>query len=169
MNSKSDIRSIIKKDRKKLDIKAISRELSNCVISHPAFCRAKNVMLYYPTALEIDLLEIMRENKNFYFPKVDGDNLLVCPGCGNFKKSDLNIFEPCSAPVNAEILDLIIVPALAVDKDNYRLGYGGGFYDRFLAKYPNIETLTAIPHNYVFAWLPREKNDIPVDFVVTDK
>ena len=48
--------------------------------------------------------------------------------------SNFGIKEPCSEPVAPDILDLIIVPALMVDKNGYRLGYGGGFYDRFLKK-----------------------------------
>ena len=111
----------------------------------------------------------MEDNKNFYFPKVDGENLLVCPydKSVTFKKSCLNINEPCSSPVSPEVLDLIFVPALAVDKSNYRLGYGGGFYDKFL-KTCRAYSVVPICKDFIVEALPHDKFDIPVNAVITN-
>lgn len=168
MENKTALRTEIKSLRKNLDITGISKILVEKIKMHQAFKSADNVMIYYPLKYEINLLELLKEDKNFYFPKVDGENLLVCPYNDNFQKSELNILEPCSEPVSAEILDLIIVPALAIDKSNYRLGYGGGFYDKFLSKNPGIKTLVPICSKFVYEKLPHEDFDVPVDYVVTD-
>lgn len=168
MENKTALRTEIKSLRKNLDTTGISKILVEKIKIHQVFKSADNVMLYYPLKYEINLLELLKEDKNFYFPKVDGENLLVCPYNDNFQKSELNILEPCSEPVSAEILDLIIVPALAIDKSNYRLGYGGGFYDKFLSKNPGIKTLVPICSKFVYEKLPHEDFDVPVDYAVTN-
>jgi len=64
-----------------------------------------------------------------------------------------------------EQIDLIIVPALAFDQNNYRMGYGGGYYDRFLSREPGHPTIALC---YDFQYFPRleaEDHDIPVNVV----
>ncbi|HVS78880.1 MAG TPA: 5-formyltetrahydrofolate cyclo-ligase [Candidatus Saccharimonadales bacterium] len=65
--------------------------------------------------------------------------------------------------------DLIVVPVLAFDKDNYRLGWGGGWYDRFLANQPQaLKIGLAYQNSFVPGGLPREPHDIPLDKVITE-
>lgn len=168
MENKTDLRARIKTQRKTLDIKASSKIIAEKIRKHPTFVKAQNVMLYHPLKYEINLLELMYEKKNFYFPKVNETALLVCPAEGEFKLSAFNIYEPCSNPVSPALLDLIIVPALGVDKEGFRLGYGGGFYDRFLAENNGITTLCPVFKEFVFEHLPHEIFDIQMDFVITD-
>lgn len=71
---------------------------------------------------------------------------------------------PVTAPYND--FDLVVVPGLVFDEEGYRIGYGGGFYDRFLAKEPEHPTLALC---YAFQMLPKletEEFDIPVDCVL---
>ena len=161
------LRVIAKTLRKTLDIKLISHELCFKLQGMNFYKNAKHVMLFYPLKYEIDTLELLNDNKKFYLPKIDNKNILVCPYTSEFTVSEYNIKEPCSKPVNPEILDLIIVPALMTDENNFRLGYGGGFYDRFLQKYNNITTVTLIPAELITAKLPHNKFDIPVKHVIS--
>lgn len=65
--------------------------------------------------------------------------------------------------------DLVLVPVLAFDKNNYRLGWGGGWYDRFLADQPRaLKIGAAYKNGHVENGLPREPGDIPLDKIVTD-
>ena len=65
--------------------------------------------------------------------------------------------------------DLIIVPMLAFDKDNYRLGFGGGFYDRFLARQPQALKIGVCFHNgFVKKGLSHEAHDVPLDKIITE-
>lgn len=65
--------------------------------------------------------------------------------------------------------DLIIVPLLGFDKDNYRLGWGGGWYDRFLATQPQaLKIGLCFTNGLVPESLPRESHDIPLDKVITE-
>lgn len=169
MDSKTDLRIWAKSIRKTLDICAVSSVIADKIRVNNFYKNAENVMLFYPAKYEVNLLSLLDDDKNFYLPKVCGDKILVCP----FKKGDqlvvsnFKINEPCSEPVSAQVLDLVLVPALAVDKAGFRLGYGGGFYDRFLPLVP-AKTVVPIPHQLYLETLPVEKFDVPVDCVITD-
>lgn len=168
MDKKTDLRIRAKALRKELDISSASSNIIRLVRKEHYYINAKNVLLFYPMKYEIDLRDLLNDDKNFYLPKVSGDKLYVCP----FKKGDelrqsgFKVEEPCSSPVSPEILDLVFVPALMVDAENYRLGYGGGFYDRFLSQYNNFITVIAIAKELCVEKLPRESFDIKADFII---
>jgi 5-formyltetrahydrofolate cyclo-ligase len=168
MKNKTELRTKIKNMRKTLDVKSKSKVICHRILCSQIFVSSKNVMLFYPTKYEVDLLELLNCDKNFYFPKVHGEELLVCPNCEEFKKSALGIMEPCSKPVDSSILDLIIVPALAVDMGHYRLGYGGGYYDRFLKNIKNATTITPIFKEFIFDELPKSEYDIKINYIYSD-
>ncbi len=66
-----------------------------------------------------------------------------------------------------EAIDLIIAPALAIDRKGFRLGYGGGFYDAFLAQHP-APIVGAVFSSLLVDHLPHEAHDVPVDIIVTE-
>ena len=166
MENKTYFRIIAKEKRKNLDIKTISHRLCQKLRECDFYKNATNIMLFYPMKHEINTLELLNDDKNFYLPKVVGQDLTVCPYSEEMTLSKFNVHEPCTNPVSAEILDLIIVPALMTDAKNYRLGYGGGFYDRFLAAHPNIPTVGLIAEQLFVEELPHEVHDIPLDYVI---
>ena len=170
MQDKSHLRIKFKELRKFLNLQQISTDICNNIRSFELYNQSHNVMLFYPTDYEINLLELLKDKKNFFFPKINGKDLEVCPYFSNveFKKSKFNILEPCSTPVNSELLDLVFVPALAVDEHKYRLGYGGGFYDKFLPKCTNAKTIVPIYKDFIIEELPHENHDICVDFIITN-
>ena len=127
---------------------------------------AQNVLIFHPMQYEISVLGLLKDTKNFYLPKVCGNELLVCPYSDKLEKSEFNVCEPCSNPVNADIIELAIVPALMADKDGYRLGYGGGFYDRFLSANPHIKTIVPIAKELYVEKLPRDEFDVKIDYAV---
>ena len=194
--NKQELRNKAKDIRKALNIEKISHDICTKIRKMDIYKSAQNVMIFYPMKYEISLLELLEDEKNFYLPKIfnptgchskakfneilrcaqndvlveeSHKNLFVCPYSKNLKKSELGIYEPCSNPVNPEILDLIFVPALMVDEDNYRLGYGGGFYDRFLAQYNNIKTIVPIAKELIIEKLPQDKWDIRTNYIINEK
>ena len=171
MDKKTSLRIKAKEIRKSLNIKQIGNILADKIVELEQFKQAQNIMIYYPLDNEIDILKLLdSEDKNFFLPRMNGKNLECCP----FKKGDIlkkakyNIQEPITECVICPQLDLIIVPALAVDISGNRLGYGGGFYDRFLANNKAL-TLTPIPKELIFDNIPSEKFDIKIDLIISDK
>ena len=72
--------------------------------------------------------------------------------------------------VDFSAVDFALVPALAVDREGYRLGYGAGYFDRLLAgRGPRPYCVTALPAQFILERVPREAHDIPVDRVVDDQ
>lgn len=86
--------------------------------------------------------------------------------------SSYNIREPkpeYSSVVDIKDLDVIIVPAVAYDKNCYRLGYGGGFYDRFLENIgPKTITIGIAFDLQIFDEIPRENHDAQLDYIITE-
>ena len=67
-------------------------------------------------------------------------------------------------------VDFALVPALAVDREGYRLGYGAGYFDRLLTgRRARPFCVTALPAQFILERVPREAHDIPVDLVVDDQ
>lgn len=170
MDKKTVLRTNAKELRKTLELDKISAGIVQKIRLQPIYQNAQNVMLFYPANYEINLLALLEDTKNFYLPKVNNKDLQVCPykPCDKLNKSKFNILEPCSAPIKPNNLDLVIVPALMADKKGYRLGYGGGFYDRFLRKNPDIASICVVARQLLTNELPFEKFDIAVDYVITD-
>lgn len=166
MDNKTALRIRAKSVRKKLDIAKLSEEAVGHVRELKIYQDAQNILIFYPLQYEINLLKLLEDDKNFFLPKVCGNELLVCPYSDKLEKSTLNICEPCSNPVGAETIELAFVPALMADKDSYRLGYGGGFYDRFLAANPHIKAIVPIAKELFVEKLPRDEFDVRVDCVI---
>ena len=171
METKKDLRKKAKEIRKNLDIKTISKIIVEKIENHKFFKNSNNIMLFYPLENEIDLLNLIENHpeKNFYLPRTLNAEMEACPYKFGDKliKDDFNVCVPRTHGVNPEILDLIFVPALMVDKNNYRLGYGKGFYDRFLTK-TNAKTIVPISKNLIVETLPIEFHDQKVDFIITE-
>jgi 5-formyltetrahydrofolate cyclo-ligase len=73
-----------------------------------------------------------------------------------------------TSPVQPEHMMLLIVPGLCFDSRGYRIGFGGGYYDRFLANYKGIKVALAYEEQLIEK-VPEQGHDIPVDFLITPR
>lgn len=168
MNNKKELRTIAKEIRKTLDIKTISAILRKKLINNIYYKNSSNIMIFYPLKFEIDLLPLLNDNtKNFYLPRVKDNDIEICRYKidEKLKKSPLGIYEPVSPPTKDK-MDLIIVPALLADNRGYRIGYGGGFYDRLLKKNKTAKTITLLPAELIYEQIPNEKFDQKIDCII---
>ena len=170
MNNKSDLRETAKKIRKNLDMIIISKAICTNIKNNEYYKTSEHIMIFYPMKNEINLLYLMDDNKKFYLPRVKGTNLEVCPYRKNdpLNLSDKNIYEPLTPPINKNDLDIVFVPALMCDKNKCRLGYGGGFYDRFI-KDGSFKSIVVIPEELTKETLPQDNFDIKCDEMITQK
>ncbi|MBA4601757.1 5-formyltetrahydrofolate cyclo-ligase [Thermoactinomyces sp. AMNI-1] len=89
---------------------------------------------------------------------------------GQLEKSYYNLLEPKTEKtrkVEKSKIDLLIVPGLVFDHHGYRIGFGGGYYDRFLADFPN-KTLSLAHTSQIREDLPIDSHDIPVQHLITE-
>lgn len=102
---------------------------------------------------EVDTLAIMDsllyQNKNIYLPRVNNLNeidFLQVKEFTDLEEGYMGISEPTvTCPrIDPNDLDVLIVPAVAMDRQGNRLGFGKGFYDRFLKRFPNVKTICLI-------------------------
>ena len=168
---KKSLRIWAKNERVKLDIQALSDCIAENLIKTDVYKNALNILFFYPLKDEINLLSLLKDSsKTFYLPKIDGENLLCCP----YKEGDdtclscFNTCEPLTGPCEKRLIDLVIVPALACDKNGYRLGYGGGFYDRFLNGFLGLK-IACIPSKLLVDNVYPESHDVKMDYIITEK
>lgn len=143
----------------------------------PEYAAARTVFAYFSVNGEADthrLIEhALKSGKRVALPVVLGDDRMVFALAGGELVSGAlySIPEPDENSLRAEPEkgDLLIVPALCFDKNGYRLGQGGGYYDRYLEKYDGVFTAGLCRQALLMDAVPREAHDRRVDCVVTEK
>jgi 5-formyltetrahydrofolate cyclo-ligase len=172
--TKEHIRDVMLVKRSSIDAKThqmLSLNAVERIKKHPLYIQAKTVGLYHPIKGELDLTRLIEEDKQFAIPRVDRDNIVydVFDKETALKKSCLNIYESEDEISLHHPLDLIIVPALAVDLNNHRVGYGKGYFDRFIKNHPHIKTLCVVLDFQVIDYIDTYASDQRVcDIIVIE-
>ncbi len=142
----------------------------------PEWERARTVALYYPVRGEVGLMKLLglKDGKRCLFPKVDGNELRFCrvvseqelsPGAYGIPEPGLRCPE-----VSETELDLFLVPGVAYSETGYRLGYGGGYYDRVLSRKGIWQMAVGVAFScQVVSELPVDSWDMKVDLVLTEE
>jgi 5-formyltetrahydrofolate cyclo-ligase len=135
---------------------------------------SENILLYFSIGSEFNtemlLKQALNDGKTVYFPKILSENGIQFMDffeyTGETILGNFSIREPVS---DIKITDfnsvLMLVPALSVDNNFHRLGYGGGFYDKFLALHPEIRTIATCYSECFWNELPFESHDIQIDIL----
>jgi 5-formyltetrahydrofolate cyclo-ligase len=166
-----------------IDAERAARSTAACarILKSTAFQPALCVMLYIPLRSEIDVmsvaLEAFRLGKVVCVPRIaDGGKSMHAVEIKSIDDESmtsdaLGVPVPRSGrEIMHESIDLVIAPGVAFDVRGGRLGRGGGFYDRFLAKaHRHTATLGVCFDFQLLDEIPTEANDIPVQAVVTDR
>ncbi len=181
---KSELRKAAKLTRAAMDEKTlaeISRAVCRQVISMPEFSEADAVFCYAPIGKEIrvDAIsnEALRLGKILAFPKCKKNgvmNFFAVKSMQELSSGMLGIREPNESCTEVTPLDfersICILPALTFDSRGYRLGYGGGYYDRYFAVCPDSVYLVGVCAECLLQKaLPHGALDVPVDAVATEK
>ena len=110
---------------------------------------------------------IIVARKKLILPRVmDKENMEAVEYSGKFQKGSMGITEPVGESYEGKI-DLVIVPGIAFDKEGNRIGFGRGYYDRFLEKYPKVEKIALIYDFQLVDNIPAEKYDRKIDVLFT--
>ncbi|MDY6785419.1 MAG: 5-formyltetrahydrofolate cyclo-ligase [Cyanobacteriota bacterium] len=176
--SKAELRRQFLQKRRSLP-RQLWRQKSNLLCDRlqalPIFAQSRTILAYFSFRQEPDLSPLFsRSDKVWGFPRCVGESL-IWHGWQpeeELQKGAYGIFEPSadSHAIDPETVDLILVPAVACDRAGYRLGYGGGFYDRLLSR-SQWSSKCAIGIVFDFALverLPVESWDVPLSGVCTE-
>lgn len=175
MIDKQELRHRIR-TQKSLLTDAERRRAANAVFAAvertAAFLLADRILMYNSLSDELSTREFIDKwasRKRFFLPRVNGVNLEILPyDRTRMHLGAFHIEEPDGDEmVDPDSVELIIVPAVAMDRRGNRLGRGKGFYDRLLAR----TRATTIGVGYDFqlvAEIPVEPHDSPLDFVITE-
>ena len=150
-----------------------SRLLAQKFFASEAYQKASAIYGYLPYNQEVRtvamLEQALRDGKRVAVPKCYGEEMrfLWMHDLSLVEKGYAGIPEPIAdEPVADDKTALVLMPGLAFDPQGHRIGYGGGFYDRFLEQEPNHPTLALCYDFQMLEHLETESHDIPVDIVL---
>ena len=182
--TKNEIRKNLILKRNQLSKETVQKN-SNYIMEklHPYVKKTKNIMIFMNMGNEVEITRLITlyPDKKFYIPKTLSDrnmkinlydeNELILHKFGYYESSS-DIF------YDENILDLIIVPAVAFDYTKNRIGFGGGYYDTFLngiifqekKKNRNKPLIIGVCYDFqLIDYIPSEVHDIKVDYIITEK
>lgn len=156
-----------------------SHKAQQNLLSLDEYQKAECVALYAPAHNETDTAEIVsaafRAGKRVLYPAVCGAHMVfrLVEGLHVLQQGAFGILEPCATGVDhqADEADLIVVPGVAFDLHGHRIGYGKGFYDRFLQHPGRKAHLVGLCHDFqlVVSAIPGELHDIAMEIIVSDR
>jgi len=137
---KLDIRKKMKVFRDSFEQDSLKRENDSVIRQikkDPNFIQAKTIAIFYPMGSEIDLRSLINDKQTFCFPKIENNEMhfYAYYPMQAFAASNFGVMEPIDGQRCDTEIDYMLTPALAISKSLYRIGYGKGYYDQFLAKY----------------------------------
>ena len=177
---KAALRRSLKEQRAALDPRLCAQwdeEIARKVIGSEWFAKADMVFCYVSVGREVDTSSILdaawRQGKRIAVPRCAAKgqmDFFVINSREELAPGAYHIPEPKEACPRAEATpdSLCIVPGLSFDQRGYRLGYGGGYYDRFLAQFPG-RSVGLVRSLFLVQKLPAEEYDLAVDAIITEK
>ena len=173
---KKELRDYIRKFKRamsKEEIEAKSEKLGELFLASDLYKQAKNIYGYLPYNQEVRttamLEQAQKDGKRIAVPKILGDTMIFVwlDDLNAVERGYSGIPEPIDlTPVADDPTALVLMPGMAFDPEGHRCGYGGGFYDKFLASELGHPTLALCYDFQVLPHLDTEEFDIPVDCVL---
>lgn len=174
--NKKELRAWIREKKRNMtpqQIESASRRLGQLLVETELYQKADTIYGYLPYNQEVRtvpmLEQAMADGKRVAVPKVYGEEMkfIYLTDLNQVEKGYAGIPEPVAdEPVAEDKTALVLMPGLAFDPEGHRIGYGGGFYDRFLAKEPDHPTVALCYEFQMLEKLETEEFDVPVDQVL---
>jgi 5-formyltetrahydrofolate cyclo-ligase len=182
MDAKKKLRKSIKAKLSELSLpqyEDLSYMVAQQLFQNDEWREASTVAITVSKAPEVDTFQIIRkgweQGKRMVVPKCEPKTRSLdfreLKRFSELESVFYGLLEPIVSETNtvsAGEIDLVVVPGLAFNKDGYRLGFGGGYYDRFLANYHG-KTISLAFKDQVVSDIPIESHDIPVGKIITSE
>ena len=176
---KRELRRKIKEQKRQMtadQIESASAKLGILLTDTPQYRQAKTIYGYLPYNQEVRTIPMLeralQDGKRVAVPKIYGEEMkfIYLDDLSQVEKNSYGIPEPVlDEPVADDPTALVLMPGLAFTKAGDRLGYGGGFYDKFLSCEPDHPTVALCYDFQIVDQIPTEDYDIPVDVVLSAK
>ncbi len=178
-NFKQALRSTMKKRRQELTLderEQASRLIARALNELDSIKRAGTIMAYSAIQNEVDLgiflEEQQRSGKKILLPRVEGDEMIAVEwqGWQETARSSFGIAEPTGLAYPLQEIDVVLIPGLVFDGNGYRLGYGRGYYDRFLLHLRKDAFKCGVCYEFqVVDNVSPHEGDIPMHWIVTEQ
>jgi 5-formyltetrahydrofolate cyclo-ligase len=173
---KKSLRNLLleKRDATSFDLmKIASGKISKRLKKISSFKDAQKIGIYYPIGSEIltqDIIqELLSEGKQVFLPRITEQNIdfKKISNFSSLENGSFDIMEPKIECETDNNLDVILVPTIGITPKGVRLGYGHGFYDRFLANHKTV-TISLTLEKQVVKNIPKLEHDMLIDWIVTE-
>ena len=174
--NKKELRDTVRQKKRAMtedEIREKSEALAASFLRTEEYRAAKSIYGYISYNQEVRTLPILeqalRDGKRVAVPKCYGAEMrfIWMDDLSKVEKGYAGIPEPIAdGPIGDDETALVLMPGLAFDPQGHRMGYGGGFYDKFLAAQPGHPTVALCYEFQMLPQLPCESHDIPVDLVL---
>ena len=163
-----------KRDNTSFDLmKIASQKIHKKIKKINEFKNANSIGAYYPIGSEIFTQDIVQdlisEGREVFFPKVEGEKMDFrrVRDFSDLEKGSFDIMEPKDECEIKNKLDVILVPTVGISHEGVRLGYGHGFYDRFLTENKTV-TISLTLEKQIVKKIPKSDYDISIDWIATE-
>lgn len=173
---KSSLRKILleRRDSTSSDLRKISSEkILKKLFKIPDYKDAESIAAYYPIGSEVltqdIMLDALSRGKKLYLPRVKDNDLVFkrVKEFGNLERGSFGIMEPKEDCETSTEFDIILVPTVGISPKGVRLGYGYGYYDRFLSKIDSV-SIALTYEKQIVKKIPKTENDVLIDWIVTE-
>lgn len=179
-NKKKEIRTEVKRRRAEAEIAKLHED-SLRIVEHftglDAYRKASILLAYVDAKREAETRLLMqqawKDGKKVAAPRVDGDGIMhyyYLDSLEDLESGSFGIMEPKAECLLCETEEgLLLMPGVAFDEKCHRVGYGGGYYDRYLEKHPGLVHIALAFEFQVFPEVPFEEHDILPEMIVTEE
>lgn len=179
---KSEIRKKIIKERDEIDREKkllLDKLIEEKLVNTSIFKESKNIFIYLGFGSEIDTISFVKKflkmGKVILVPVTDMGaktmDAVKIDSLELLERNSYGIYEPKDSKeaFDKEEIDLIILPGVAFDEEGNRVGYGGGYYDRYLCSIRKDIPKIALAYDLqVISGIPAEEHDIKADYIITE-
>lgn len=177
METKADIRKRVLQERNKLSKQEVinkSEVICNQLLNSEEYKTAKVIYIYMDFRNEVITRQIIenafKNGKKVALPRVEGDviNFYYIHNLNDLKTGCWGILEPETTILAEDDNALIVVPGVAFDERGYRVGYGKGYYDKFLSKHKEFTKIAFAFELQIVDHITYEEHDIAMDWIATE-
>ena len=163
-----------KRDATSAELREISSEkIHQNLKKISAYTDSQNIACYFPIGSEINtydiMLDILKQGKNLLLPRIIDDDIqfYIVSNLEKLEKGSFEIMEPKDSCDRAKKINCVLIPTVGASKMGVRLGYGKGYYDRFLSSTDAVKISLTYSKQIVKS-IPSDSHDIKIDWIVTE-